>query len=137
MKHIHTVNIRKKLTNILILFFLVICIYFPLDPFGSKIPLLLLIFLSSAGFFAAALKNPCWGETFLWGMIIPVGMIGYSILAGGFVKESLSFGYPAVILLIVIADTEAGLSYEKMFRWTVNALAFTILILVVLDILEN
>ena len=29
-----------------------------------------------------------------------------------------------------------GLSYEKMFRWTVNTLAFTILILVVLDILQ-
>ena len=136
MKHIHTVNIRKNLTNILILFFLVICIYFPLDPFGLKIPLLFLIFLSAAGFFAAALKNPYWGETFLWGMIIPVGMIGYSILTGGFVRESLSFGYPAVILLIVIVDTEAELSYEKMFRWTVNTLAFTILILVVLDILQ-
>lgn len=46
------------------------------------------------------------------------------------------FGYPAVILLIVIVDTEAELSYEKMFRWTVNTLAFTILILVVLDILQ-
>ena len=130
------VNIKKLFEKGILFLFLSICIFLPLDPFNLKIPLLLFLFLINVSVYLNAIYQPKWTKTYLWGLIFPVGMIIYSIIVGGFVGSSLSFGYPGIILLLTIANCERELNYDRLFLTAVMMLMAFTLFLFAADLLR-
>lgn len=129
-------KIKKIFNQVILILYLFVCVFFPFDPFNIKLPLLFTLFFANVRDYANAFKSGRWSFIFLWGALIPMVMILYSILVGGYFLESISMGYPAVILLLTIIINKENINYSRIFVFFVIALAISMEMIFCLDILN-
>ena len=125
---------RNTLAYILLILFVIVCVFFPFDPFGLKIPLLLLLFVLNIDSFCKAFYKSKWITTFLLGFLFPVALCIYSYLLTFNSYVALSGTYCGLLLLLNIVIFYDKIDYDLIFERSVIILAFFILFLFLADI---
>lgn len=124
-------NIRKWI----LIVFLIVCIFFPEDPYGIKFITLFPLLLSGFSVLLYAFKHSKYSYILAMGGIYPVAIMIWSCVVGGNIKASISETYPPVLLLLVIIIVEYGISYEKIAMSLLKIMAIMTIGIVVLDII--
>lgn len=124
----------KDLRIFLVLCFLLICIFFPGDPYGLKIIFFAMICISGAGTLVYQWKNGRYGYIYLMGMIFPIILMIFSSIIGGNIVASISGAYPAFLLLLVITIVQYDINYERMLFSLLQIMVIFTLVIVLLDV---
>ena len=108
-------KIRAIALNICIFVFLFICIYSPVDPLQIKLVAYFSALFLGADILIKNLRNKYYWPVYLMGGFYPLICVIWSLALGNPVGLTLSQGYPAALLLLVILIREQDIQYTKWF----------------------
>lgn len=123
------INIRE----ILLVCLLAICIFFPGDPYGAKVPVFLLLVLVSLDSIASILQERKYRFVLVMGLIYPVIISCESIILTGDVRSALAGSWPALLLVISVVSIQHDLRYQHLVHILLKILTLMTILLVALD----
>ncbi len=123
-----------KSVQVALIVFLIICIFFPGDPLGLKIPTLFLTFIFGIKDLLKNITSKKYGWIYFFSIVYPIILMIHSMILNGNVYDAISMSYPAVIFLLYIIISEKKIDYIRIIMICTAVMAVLTCLLVLFDI---
>ncbi len=124
---------KTNVTKFLLIVFLVVCVFFPGDPYHLKLIAFFLMMLINIGFLIGSLKNNNY--YLFYGVLFPIVLIIQSFFVSHNLGASISGAYPASLILILLIVKKHNIKYDKYLLITISCSVILIDLLALLDFL--
>ena len=126
---------KNSLMQVLILGFLLICVFFPGDPYKIKIIFFILVLIGGLGILYSAIHRAKYSYIFIMGILFPICSMIFSTVMGENISASFFGVYPATLILVVPIINEKRIAYENLLMFFLKWMAIFTIVIVLLDIL--
>lgn len=109
---------KTNITKALLIIFLVVCVFFPGDPYHIKLLAFFLMLLINVNYIIEMLKEKQY--YLFYGVIFPIVLIVQSFLISHNLGASISGAYPAALILILLIVQKHNIKYDKYLLITVT-----------------
>lgn len=124
---------KRSINNFVLFLFLLICIFFPADPYNLKPVTLMFLFIINGLCIAKKIGVPNYKPVLLMGLVYPILIMMQSIALTGNIRSSISGAYSPVILILLIPIVEYNLDYKKQVLFLLKIMAISVLLIVIAD----
>ena len=127
------ISYKNGIMTFFLVGFLLICLFFPGDPYHIKLLFFAAACIYGIGTLAHQFKCGRYGLIFLMGILYPAAIIISSAIMTGNVSAAASGGYPAVLIVLVILINEDQIPYEKLLMVLLQLMVLATLALIAMD----
>lgn len=125
---------KRKINSLILFFFLMICIFFPGDPYHIKLVLLFALIVLNCKVIVKKIGCSQYRPVLLGGMLFPIVIMLQSFALTGNLGASISGGYSPTILLLLIPIVEDDLNYKKQVLFLLKSMAISVLLIATADL---
>lgn len=125
---------RKQINSWLLFPFLLVCVFFPADPYNIKIAILMVLLVVNAQVIVANIGMEKYRPIVLFGLLYPIIIMAQSILLTGDIGSAISGAYCPIILILLIPIIEDGYDYRRTLFFLLKVMAVSVLLIAAADL---
>lgn len=126
---------RKQINSWLLFPFLLVCVFFPADPYNIKIAILMVMLAMNAVVIVKNIGRQQYRWIVVFGLLYPIVIMAQStLMSGGNIGAAVSGAYCPIMLVLLIPIIEDGYDYKGSLFLLLKAMAVSVLLIAAADL---